>query len=570
MMFKIKPRATSDLLTNFGTDYKIKGRFQDTLAYNNFLKEDYDKLTLIAQKLNDLIPEMVALFTKYLEECSTDKNKEIQKQAIEDYVTTFLTLDRTEEYVDKALSFFRKLRDCHFSQGNVIVVFNQFNFFLMTNILHEFGLKPAACIKYMQSTQKAINIDQQLLVECFSELMLEQVVEQIGSLMDEVTNIMFIKDLVQLLNKQNVDIQSSVSGVEEMNAAINEVASSSSSISERTNKLVDHVNNSKNVISGALDDIFQAEATFSSIVQNFSRLQEYVVTIEDVVTLINQIADQTNLLALNASIEAARAGEHGKGFAVVAQEVKKLAEGTVNSVKMVNENVASLKEFSNDVSTSIQSTATIIKTAADDAKDSLPLLNEIVDTITEIKTDVSSTASITEEQSTTMDDMSGQIQRIAAMAEDIHELGEDTGKAIYQLSTEMNTFRQNVIEKNPVTLTTKALLLLSRTDHLLWKWRIYNMFLGLEKVDPKSVASHKDCRLGKWYHDPKTQERFGGGQSFQQLDEHHQRVHDLARETAVLFNDQKMTEAEASLKKLGEASNSVVAIIDGLLQKYKD
>lgn len=568
MIFK-KPRATSEILSNFGTDYVIKGRFQDTLVYNHFLKEDFTKLNVIAQKMNHLMPEMVNLFVSYLKECSTSKTKPVSEQAIQEYLTTFFTLNRTEEYTNQVFSFFRLLRDCQYSQGHLIVIFNQFNFYLMTNILHVFGLKPTACISYMQSTQKAINIDQQLLVECFSELMLEQVVEQIGSLMDEATNIMFVKDLVQYLNKQNAEIQNSVAAMEEMNAAISEVATSASAISERTSTLVNHVTDSKNVISGALDEIFTAESTFSGIVQNFNRLQDYVVTIEDVVTLINQIADQTNLLALNASIEAARAGEHGKGFAVVAQEVKKLAEGTVNSLKMVNENVASLKEFSHDVSTSIQSTASVIKTAADDAKESLPLLNEIVETITEIKQDVNSTAAISEEQSTTMDDMSGQAQRIAVMTDEIRLLGNETGSAIYQLSAQMDVFRQNVIQKNPVTLTTKALLLLSRTDHLLWKWRIYNMFLNLEKVDPENVSSHKDCRLGKWYYDPKTQERFKGLPSFKQLEVHHQQVHNLARETAKLYNNHQMIEAETSLKQLNQASDLVVSFIDEMLQQYE-
>ena len=174
---------------------------------------------------------------------------------------------------------------------------------------------------------------------------------------------------------------------------------------------------------------------------------------------------------------------------------------------------------------------------------SLPLLNEIVVTINEIKEDVDSTAAITEEQSVTMDDdMSGQAQHIAVMADDIRQLGNETGQAIYQLSAQMDKFRKRVIETNPVTLTTKALLLLSRTDHLLWKWRIYNMFLGLEKVDPETVSSHKDCRLGKWYYNPKTQERFKGIQSFQDLEAHHQRVHTLARETARQFNNRQMNE----------------------------
>ncbi|MFJ6211518.1 methyl-accepting chemotaxis protein [Lysinibacillus sp. NPDC092081] len=565
MFSSIRPKAELEELLKRGTNLNATGRFNKTLAFNHFNSQDEENLKTLYNKLKDITPSMNAIFNSYLSELSLSSQLTISEENINRYLTQFFLASRDDEYVDETVKFFNLFRKNQYEPGKLIVVFNQFAFYITTYILHNFGLKPNKAFDYMKSFQSAVNVDQELLVEVLTERTIENVVAEISSLMDVNAKIMYMKDLVFSLDKQNEEIQSSTAATEEIAASINEVARMSSRISEKTTESVDHAVQGKNAIEHALSEIFKTEETFTSIVESFAELQKRVNDIENVVTLINQIADQTNLLALNASIEAARAGEHGKGFAVVAQEVRKLAEGTVSALNEVSTNVQHLKSYSNDVSNSITETTEIIKEATVEAKESLPLLNAIVSAIEGINLDVTNTAAISQEQAAAIDEVSARMIEISNLQDDIREYSHNTSSDIHSLGKEINRFRNDIISNNNVQLSSIALLQLSKADHILWKWRIYNMFLGLENVEPRDVSSHTDCRLGKWYTSTRSVERFGHLQEYRELDAYHLRVHESAKLAAEAYKIGNIQQAEVHLKEVDQASKQVLYYLNNLI-----
>jgi len=99
----------------------------------------------------------------------------------------------------------------------------------------------------------------------------------------------------------------------------------------------------------------EAEAIGMETEKVIEQLADATRQVEEVTSLISDVADQTNLLALNATIEAARAGQAGQGFAVVAAEVKQLATQTTNSTGAISKRIAEIQQVSRTTATGVRS-----------------------------------------------------------------------------------------------------------------------------------------------------------------------------------------------------------------------
>ena len=248
--------------------------------------------------------------------------------------------------------------------------------------------------------------------------------------------------------------------VEEMAKGIHQVTENTIGVSKKSESTAVSAQEGSRAIGqtvSQMSTIGQKTETTSDVI---NELEAKSKDIDNMVSLISNIAAQTNLLALNAAIEAARAGEHGKGFAVVAEEVRKLSEQSASASKDIQSLIQDVQSRTKIAVTFMQESKREVEHGTDLVNIAGRTFNEIVTMIEDISEEINSISAAAEELTAGTEDVvkaaldikgqsehtSEETQTISAATEEQSASMEEISSASTHLS-KMATDLQSAIQR---------------------------------------------------------------------------------------------------------------------------
>jgi len=287
-----------------------------------------------------------------------------------------------------------------------------------------------AVLEAEQARGQADNARREALLQAASRL--EQVVMVLSSASQELLSKTSIAN--QGATDQADKMDSASMDVERMSDSVRDVARNAVTAAEVADGTRDKANSGARIVGQVIEMISAIQAQSAELRLDMESLVGKTDAISQILDVIRDIADQTNLLALNAAIEAARAGEAGRGFAVVADEVRKLAEKTMQATHEVTRTIVDIQEDTRKNVQNVDAVGKTIENVSELTLRSGDELDEIVHMAEESSAQIRVIAEASEAQSASSAAINASIEQVAGIARDSAQAMNEAETAVTGLA----------------------------------------------------------------------------------------------------------------------------------------
>jgi len=241
---------------------------------------------------------------------------------------------------------------------------------------------------------------------------------------------------------QNDRAGQTVAAVAAMNAAARDVADLADEAAQSADSAKGTALEGEAMVQSAVKAITGVTAQVLKLQEQMRELGGQAENVGKILQVIGDIADQTNLLALNAAIEAARAGEAGRGFAVVADEVRKLAEKTMQATHEVGSTLDAIQNGAAQTLSATERTAREIVESTRLAESSGAYLSRIVAIVQGSSDQARGIARAAEDQARASDQASQAVSEIEAISSRTTQGMEEASEALADVHSQAHSLEE--------------------------------------------------------------------------------------------------------------------------------
>jgi methyl-accepting chemotaxis protein len=256
---------------------------------------------------------------------------------------------------------------------------------------------------------------------------------------DMASFITAVADNAEKLSTAAVSTSHTVTG---MAGAVSEVAKIASEADRIAARASEDANTGGEAVARTIEGMKAVSDNMENTARVITGLGKRSQEIGRILEVIEEIADQTNLLALNAAIEAARAGEAGRGFAVVADEVRKLAERSVEAAKEIGDVVRQVQQDTTDAVEVARSGAAEAKQGIQLADKAGVALRSIIDSVTRTSQLMGQIASATSKQSSAGTEVLGTVSNMTTATSQVTTAVKEQAEGSKQIRQAMDNIKK--------------------------------------------------------------------------------------------------------------------------------